>query len=181
MDNFDYKNKKWMTPRSTRYGGLFVENTHLGFVEGKEFRAFHDFSLANNGVSVLKFYAPIQFILHEQGFSLIEGELKFEALLGGTEGGSFSTAVPIFGKNRSSERPEPYYERQIVLTTGGTHTGGTNSETVRLKAANNSNFASTVGGVSTNIRFLPAGTYYLKFTATGATRGVYSITWEERP
>jgi len=181
MNAYDYKNRVWRTLRSNRYAALFVETIHTGFVEGKEFRSFFDFSLSTGEVKVIKFVSPVPFIIHFQSFNVVEGELEFKSIAGATEAGTFNQAVPIFGKNRSAERPEPYYEGQITLNSGGTITGGVNSETVRLKTSGVSAHASTVGTDVTDVRFLPAGTYYLQFTATGTTRGVYTLSWEERP
>ena len=39
----------------------------------------------------------------------------------------------------------------------------------------------TIGGEGEHSRFLPAGTYYLRFTAVSTLTGVYTLRWEEHP
>ena len=181
MFGFDPLSKEWQELRVCSCGSAIIEQGSAGFWDGKQFRAFLDFTLLNAQTAVIKFVSPIDFVIRTQGFFIVEGECLFEAVLGGVEGGSFSVDVPTFGKNRSSKRPIPNYERQITLKTGGTITGGSVSEVVRIKTSDNSHQAVTVGNENSNIRFLPAGTYYLRFTATGTVRGVYTLEWEEKP
>jgi hypothetical protein len=129
--------------------------------------------------AVLRFTAPVEFILHEQSFNLVQGYCRFSASAGGSAGGSW-TPIPVIGKNRMLSRPQPYYEAQCSIDTGGTHTGGTEVEVVRLRTSGNSNFASTVGGGVGSERGLPAGTYYLRFQnlESDTAIGVYTLMWE---
>ena len=71
----------------------------------------------------------------------------------------------------------------ISIESGGTVTGGTVVEVVRVVAANSTAQQSTVGGSVADERGLPAGTYHLKLEniSNGAAKGVYSLFWEERP
>jgi len=160
---------------------VLVETRHKGVLDGKAFRAFFDINLSKDAIVVIKFTSPVNFELHTQNFTARVGELKFEACVGGTEGGVFDTTIPAFGMNRTNERPLPYYEQQVSLTSGGTHSGGTTVELVRIKSGGNSNTSSTVGGSENDERILPPGTYYLKFTAVEDLLAVYSLIWEERP
>lgn len=162
-------------------GEIFATDRHKSFFEGKEFRTYFDFSSGNGTYKVIKFVSPVNFILHLQDFSLDDGELRFEAVVQGTEGGSFATALPIVGTNRTNERPTPLYTSVASLTTGGTHTGGTIVELLKMKTANASAQQSTVGAALGDERALPPGTYYLRFNSVSATEGIYTLRWEERP
>lgn len=179
---FNYVSKVWQTIRGTREGALLVETAHAGFFDVREFRMFFDFALTNGQTAVLKFVSPINFVLHSQAFAVDNGALLFEAAVGGSEGGTFSTTVPAFGKNRTNERLIPDYVKQVSVATGGTHTGGTVVEKVRLKTVNATGQQATVGAGEEDERALPPGTYYLRFTANGSdVAGIYYLIWEERP
>jgi hypothetical protein len=113
--------------------------------------------------------------------TLISGEVKIYTIVGGTEGGSFSETLPIIPRNNMSERPTPLYTAQVVLTAGGTHTGGTTLDLIWAKAADNSNFAANVGGGQGEERGIAANTYYIKLNAVSAATGTLHAWWEERP
>ena len=159
-----------------------VDVAQTSFFEGREFRSFLELNIAQGATQVIKVVSPVDFVLFQQTLTVDSGGIRFSAVTGGTEGGSFSTSLPIIGKNRMSDRPTPYYTAQITASTGGTHTGGTEVEVVRVVAAGSTAQQATVGGEMASERGLPAGTYYLKFQnlSNGAATGVYSLFWEER-
>lgn len=162
---------------------LRVDVAETSFFEGREFRSFLEFNIAAGQTQVVRFTATKDFILHEQTLSIESGVLRMAAIAGdGTPGGTFNVALPIIGKNRMSERPLPYYEATTTIATGGTHTGGTEVEVVRLLTANATAQQSTVGGSVASERGLPAGIYYIRLqnVGSGAVVGVYSLFWEER-
>jgi hypothetical protein len=158
-----------------------VDPAQTGFFEGREFRSFLEFSLAAGASIVGRFTSPINFILFSQHLELDAGGVKLEVYVGATPGGTFSTALPIIGKNRMSDAP--VYTPVVTLATGGTVTGGTLVDVVRLVAPGTGSNQSTVQGGQSDERGLPAGTYYLKLTSivAGNTTGVYRLWWEERP
>lgn len=160
-----------------------VDVGQTGFFAGREFRTFHEFSIAAGQSMYLKFVAPINFILFEQSLTVDAGSIRFTALVGATEATPFNNALPIIGKNRMTERPQPYYTSVGTAFYGGTVTGGTIVELFRVVAANATAQQQTVGGAAQSERGLPPGTYYLRFEnfAAGTATGVYSLFWEERP
>lgn len=162
---------------------LRVDVAQTGFFEGREFRSFYEFSVSSGSSFVIKFTSAVDFILFEQSLSVDSGGIRFSAITGATETSSFNTSVPVIGKNRMSSRPTPYYTSQASISTGGTISGGTVVEVVRVITANSTAQESSVGGVISTERGLPAGTYYLKFenTENSTTTGVYALFWEERP
>lgn len=162
---------------------LRVDVAQTGFFAGREFRTFYEFSIAAGASVYLKFVSPIDFQLFEQSLTVDAGSIRFAAYTGGTEAGSFNTALPIIGKNRMASRPQPYYNAQITLHTGGSVSGGTEVEVFRVITSGATAQQVTVGGAQSTERGLPAGTYYLRLQniSSGTATGVYSLFWEERP
>lgn len=162
---------------------LRVDSGQTGFFEGREFRTFYEMNIASGASVYIRFVSPVDFILSEQSLTLDGGSIRFTALTGATPSGTYSTALPVIGKNRMLTRKTPFYSSQVTLATGGTATGGTVVELFRVVAANASAQQQTVLGASSTERGLPAGTYFLRLEniGNGAATGVYSLIWEERP
>ncbi|MGQ7956510.1 hypothetical protein ACUTAF_02115 [Pseudomonas sp. SP16.1] len=157
-----------------------VDIAQTGFFEGREFRTFKEWTVAETSTYVVKAVVPINIILFELGIQLDEGQARIETLLGGTEGGTFSETLPIFPTNTMSEKPQPAYVNQVQLTSGGTLTGGTLLDPLRAKTSGNTNHSSSVGAASGAERGVGANTYYFRMTLAGAI-GVFKARWEERP
>ena len=160
---------------------LRVDVGQTGFFAGREFRTFHEFTISNTNVLVLKFTCSVNFILSGLDFTLITGEVKATINSGGTEGGAFSETLPIIARNTMTERPTPYYTTNASLVAGGTHTGGTQLDLLWAKVTDNSNKASSSDTEMGAERGFAAGTYYLKLTALADSTGVFHARWEERP
>lgn len=177
---YDYSNKKWRAARLTRHGAMFAEIAALGYVEGRQFKSFYDFSLTTAQEVVFKFVSPVDFEIISEWASITEGEIEIKVYKGGTPSGTFNSAAPVIGQNLSTERPLPYYESLVTLASGGTHTGGTQLETVRVKSANATAFQSSVGALGIEKWFFPADSYYIHIKCITASKGVYNLRWEER-
>lgn len=162
---------------------LRVDVAQTGFFAGREFRTFLRLSIAPTAAQVIKAVVPLNIILFELKVAIKAGDLDVSTRVGGSEGGSFSTALPIFRTNNMSSIPQPPYAGQVVVTTGGTHTGGTELSVLLLKANANTNQANTIGGESLE-RGIGAGTYYfdcLNLSLTDTVEGLFEARWEERP
>ena len=156
-----------------------VDVGQTGFFERRESRISEELNIPSGTSLVYKFSSPVNFILWEQVFECDANLLKFEAVVGGTESGTF-TPVTIWGKNRMTEQPE--YTSQVVISKGGTVTGGQVAEVLRIQAAGATAQRSSVGMSVGSERGLPAGDYYLKLSAIGGdVTGTFALTWEERP
>lgn len=159
-----------------------VDVAQTGFFAGREFRTFKEFVAAETSTYVIKIVTPINVILFEFGLEIEAGTIRIETISGGdpVEGGSFSENLLRIPTNTMSEKPQPPYTPQISLTAGGTLTGGTVIDVLRAKAADNSNFAASVGTDAGAERGVSAGTYYWRLTMV-AFVGVIKARWEERP
>lgn len=161
---------------------LRVDVAQTGFFAGREFRTFKEFSAAETSTYVIKIVTPINVILFEFGLEIEAGTIRIETISGGApvEGGSFSENLPRIPTNTMTEKPQPPYATQIALTAGGTLTGGTVIDVLRAKAADNSNFAASVGAEAGAERGVAPATYYWRMTMTGFI-GIIKARWEERP
>jgi len=159
---------------------LRVDVAQTGFFSGHESRTFKEWAIATTATYVIKAMVPINIILFDLAIQLEEGDARIETLVGGTEGGVFSETLPIFSTNTMSEKPQPGYVGQVVLTAGGTHTGGTTLDVIRCKTSTNGNFSSSVGATVGSERWVGANTYYFRITLDAAV-GVFRARWEERP
>lgn len=163
---------------------LRVDVAQTSFFAGREFRVFKELNIAapTNTTHVIKVVVPVNVILAGLEVVIDNGFVKVESVTGGTEGGSF-TAMTVFPRNTMTERPFPYYTNQVTISEGGTHTGGTILDIIRLKVENASGAASSVGASQGDERGVAAGTYYFRLinmASTGATEGVFKARWEER-
>ena len=177
---FDHANKKWRAARLTRHGALFAETAPIGYVEGRQFRTFYDFSLTTAQEVVFKFSSPVDFEILSESVSIIEGEVELKVYRGGTPSGTFNVASTILNQNYSTERVSPNYTSQITINSGGTHSGGIQLECVRLKTSNATAQRQVVGSVGAEKWFFDAGDYYIHIKAISAAKGVYDLKWEER-
>ncbi len=168
-----------------------VDVGQTGFFEGREFRTFKELNIAAAQTYVVKAVVPINIMLSTLKANIDSGWLRIGTYLGGTEGGTFSEVLPALSANNMSlgvNRRRSYngsaYAVQTILTAGGTHTGGTELDVLRIRAAGNSNQGSSVGIDADDARGIAANTYYfrlLNLSPTDAITGVFSARWEERP
>lgn len=170
-----------------------VDVGQTGFFEGREFRSYFEFSdeenteLAVAGSRYFKFSCPVDFILQSQLVEVDKGGVRLQAFTGATDGGGWSS-VPVIAKNRSPTRrqfPSGYYVGQATFYTGGTFTGGTQADVIRARTASQTVSATNVGASQDDVRYLPAGDYYILMQpligVNDNSEGTYSISWEERP
>lgn len=178
-----------MTDRNGQSSRLRVDPGQTGFFAGRMFRSFFSSTIPVAGpAQSFRFVSPIDFILWSQELTLTQGALQFEVFTGATDGGGWTTELPIIGVNRMSERPTPFYTPQITIQTDGSFTGGTRVDLMIVNAgANVGNQSSQNAGGQTTERGLPAGTYFGRFsTLTGGIAPVdaalflYNLAWEER-
>lgn len=165
-----------------------VDPAQTSFWEGREFHFLDEFSIAAGATKVIKIVSPVDTVVYDILYAIDAGFIRAALCYGGTEGGVFSSPVHSHGANTMSLGPDHRayagvaYAQQVLLSSGGTHTGGTEIEITRLKTADNSNFASTFGMEAGLEHGMAAGTYYLRIQNIGAgtTTGTVKARWEER-
>lgn len=161
---------------------LRVDVGQTGFFEKREFELFREFAVATTGTYVLRVVSPVNFILQELDIGLEAGTARLTTFSGGVPTGVFSETLPYVAANTMTETP-PAYAPQIVITavpTGGSLAGGSPIRVTRIKAADNSNFAASVGSSPDLVAGRAPGTYYLVLELVAAI-GVLKARIEERP
>lgn len=158
-----------------------VDVAQTGFFDGREMRTFKRISLAAGATLVVRAVVPINVILFRLAIEMVDGWADIETRSGGTAGGTFAETLPIFKRNNMSTAP--VYTPQVVLTAGGTHTGGTVLDVIAARSSGATAQAASVGNATPDERGIGAGTYYFVVTNPGSSTatGVWRAWWEERP
>ena len=176
-----YPPKVLMTDGDGPYARMGVDVGQTGFFAGREARTFYKFSIATGETQVIKVVAPINTIVQTFGVELDFAEIRLELVSGGTESGTFGTALPIFKTNTMSTQSG--YTPQVTMSVGGTHTGGTVVDL--LTAFSGDKVQKSIASTASEIlpQGFAAGTYYIRIINTdGATAtGIFRARWEERP
>lgn len=151
----------------------------IAFYAGREFRTFKEFSIGQGSSYNIKVSATTDTIVYEFGCTIQSGEVKIELAVGGEEGGSYSTALPIFPCNTMSVTL--VVATGITMTANGTHSGGT---VVDLLYADTGRGAAArqVTASEDYPQGFAAGTFYIRIGNTGnsTANGVFRARWEER-
>lgn len=151
-------------------GAMMVTLQNMGLWEGKQFRQYRVFA-AN---TQLQFVCPVDFVLTDQLLYVDDGLAQVRVLTGATPSGTWTDIATQAAKNRLGSVT---YVGLNKMKAGGTFTGGTERELFRADSGGGAGVSFS--NISTNVRILPAGTYYFDITVTGATAGIYSFEWEE--
>ena len=125
--------------------------------------------------------APCNTIVQRFSVELDLAAIRLELVAGGTEGGTFGTALPIFKSNTMSTASN--YAPQVTMNQGGTHTGGTVVDLLRAISGDKLQKATAATVTEDFSVGFSAGTYYIRLINTdGATAsGIFRARWEERP
>ena len=124
-----------------------VDPGQTSFFEGREFRTFKELNVPALTTYVIKIVVPVDIIFSQFVNEFELGHGRIASVIGGTEGGSFSETLPVFKRNNMSVGPNKRYDPSplVVLTGGGTHTGGTELDVVRIKTSSQQVQSTTVG------------------------------------
>lgn len=176
-----YPPAKLMTDGDGDYARIRVDNGQTGFFAGREGRTLYEFSIATGATQVIKVVTPTDAIVQMFGASLDVAELRVELVSGGTEGGTFGTALPIFKTNTMASQSG--YQPQVTMHAGGTHTGGVIVDLLKLKAGTPENQAVITTATDEMPLAFAAGTYYIRLINTNGAiaTGIFRARWEERP
>lgn len=159
-----------------------ADQTH--FWEGRGYRTFKELSIGAGATYTIRVVVPANVVLHYLDLSLDEGAVKLSTLAGGTAAGTWAETLPVFKTNNMAVGPDRLADRAntTVVTAGGTVTGSTVLDVVRVKTAGATGQAITVGNSASDSRGIAPGTYYFQFLAlgSGAVTGTFKVAWEER-
>ncbi len=178
-----------MTSKGGQYARLRVDPDQTSFWQGTQYRTFREINIAQGATEVLKIVVPVNTVLYDVSLTLDAGAtrlrteggaIRLRTVAGGTEGGTFATPLPILRKNNMSDAPN--IPAQNAITTGGTHTGGTDIDVIRLVVADATAQQSSIGSKAYDQRGVGPGTYYWKLEniSDSTATGVFSAFWEER-
>lgn len=176
-----YPPVKLMTDGDGDYARMRVDVGQTGFYAGREAFTFYEFSIPTGQSRVIKVVSPVDTLVQRFAVELDLAAIRLELVAGGTEGGTFSTNIPVFKTNTMSTASN--YAPQVTMSTGGTHTGGTVVDVLTAISGDKSQ-KSTAATASEDLPVgFSAGTYYIRITNTdGATAaGIFRARWEERP
>jgi len=176
-----YPPKVLMTDGDGPYTRMRVDVGQTGFFAGREAFTFHEFSIPTGQGRVIKVVAPIDTIVQRFAIELDLAAIRLELVVGGTEGGTFNTSLPILKTNTMSTSSS--YTPQITMAYGGTHTGGTVVDLLTAISGDKLQKSTAATASEDNPIGFPAGTYYIRITnSDGATAsGIFRALWEERP
>lgn len=151
------------------------------FYAGRQHFTFYSFSIPTGQSSVIKVVSPVNAIVQQFGATLNIAALRIELIVGGTEGGTFNTALPILKTNTMTTTSD--YESQMTMNRGGTHTGGTVVDLLELYSGSPARQAVASSATEQEPFGFAPGTFYIKLTnIDGATAtGIFKARWEERP
>lgn len=176
-----YPPTKLMTDGDGDYSRLRVDVGQTGFFAGREARTFYEFSIASGARQVIKVVAPTDTIVQTFSVELDLAEIRLELVVGGTEGGTFATPLPIFKTNTMTTASN--YVPQVTMNRGGTHTGGTVVDLLTAISGSNSNKSVASSATEALPQGFAAGTFYIHLINTdgNTATGIFRARWEERP
>ncbi|BAG70404.1 hypothetical protein RSB1_gp46 [Ralstonia phage RSB1] len=169
-----------------QYARVKVDQGSTDFFLGREFRTYFEIIKAASWTTFwLRAEATAPFNLQSQRVTLDVGAARISVWRNATPAGSW-TDVPLFGRNLFPDTP--VVTPTFKLQSGGTFSGGTESDLLRIRCGTNQgNQSSSNVGDDIDTRFLPAGTYAIKIEPitglanTDGLNGKIELLWAERP
>ena len=161
---------------------LRTDQGQTSFWQGKQYRTFQELNIAGGAVHTIRIVTGVNTILKSLSLNIVTGDARMSIISGGTAGGTFGTTLPIIRKNSMTVTPN--VPSQNVITSGGTVTGGTLLDVIRVVAADatGSHKEASVGANQDDERGVGPGTFFYRIEAIGtsALTGVINFFWEER-
>lgn len=174
-----YPPVKLMTDGDGPYARVRVDVGQTGFFAGREFSAFHEYSI-NTGASIaVRAITTVDVFLSTFLVDNWAGNVRIELRTGSTVTSPFVNDIPVMRVNNTSD-VDFSYTTHVDMDNGGVVTGGTVLDVFEVNSGNKSD---SVSGGSSDPIGMPAGTYYIVISNIGnqTARGVFKARWEERP
>ncbi len=168
-----------MTDGDGPYARVRVDVGQTGFFAGREFMAFHEYSIPTGQSIAIRAISTVDVFLQKFQIDNWEGGTRMELRTGSTVTTPFTIDIPVIRTNTTTG-PDLSYVTHVDLDNGGVVTGGTLMDVMEANSGNKA--ASVVGGSEDPIG-MPPGTYYIVISNVGnqTCRGVFKARWEERP
>lgn len=169
----------WFEQAQGGAGVMLFEESNIAFREGRQYFAFRDVSIAQGATLVIKVVITSNTIMRDFFVDMVTSNVTVEIVSGGTEGGTFNSALTIQRTNNMSTVPAR--ASTTTMTSGGTLTGGTTLDKFLLYAGNNENQSTARHGGEAFPFGFPAGTYYVRIVNIGNTTatGLFKARWSE--
>lgn len=150
------------------------------FYRGREFKTFYEFSIPTGQSLAIRTVLGADTIFQEFFLEIESAKLKFEWFIGGTAAGTWNNTLPVIRTNTTSNA-DTSYNSQLVLTTGGTFTGGTRIDVFALDSGDKVK-SGGAAGAEAHLVGLPPSTNFIKLTNTDGTAcvGIFKALWDER-
>lgn len=164
------------------YRRVKVDPGQTSFHDGREARAFYEFSIAAGTSLYIQANVAVDTILYDVSTVVDAGSIRLTTYAGATGVGTYNIALPVLPKNTMTLRSTPFYVPQNTLLRGGTGvTGGVVIDVVRVVSANATAQQTSVGSKQFDQRGVSAGTYYWRLESFGnsTATGVFSGWWAE--
>lgn len=174
-----YPPKVLMTDGDGPYARVRVDVGQTGFFAGREFMAFHEYSILATTSIAIRAIAGVDVFLEQFSLDNWSGDVRLELRSGSTVTSPFVNDIPVRRTNQT-DGVDLTYTSQVNLDNGGVVTGGTVLDVFQLNSGNKSD---SVSGGSQDPIGMPAGTYYIVIQNIGnqTATGVFKARWEERP
>lgn len=170
---------RYLTDGNGDYARLRVDVGQTGFFAGREFMAFHEFSIPSGTSIAIRAISTVDVFLQKFGIENWAGDTRVELVSGGTVTSPFISDIPAMRTNQTTG-PDYSYTSHVDMDNGGVVTGGTLLDVMQVSSGNK---GATVNDSSSDPIGMPPGTYYIRLLAVGNqnSTGVFKARWEERP
>ncbi len=170
---------KMLTDNNGPYARLRVDVGQTGFFAGREFMAFHEFSIPTGQSIAIRAINTVDIFLQKFSLDCWEGAVRLELRVGSTVTTPFSNDIPVHRTNQTTG-PDYSYNTHVDMDNGGVVTGGTVLDVLRVSSGNKD---ATVSGSSDDAIGMGPSTYYLVLINAGnqTSTGIFKARWEERP
>ena len=174
-----YPPKVLMTDDDGPYARVRVDVGQTGFFAGREFMAFHEYSVAQGASIAIRAIAGVDVFLEQFHLDNWAGTVRLELRSGSTVTSPFVNDIPVRRTNQTTG-VDLTYTTQVDMDNGGVVTGGTLLDVFQLTSGNKND---AVSGGSQDPIGMPVGTYYIVISNIGnqTATGVFKARWEERP
>lgn len=153
-----------------------VDTGQTSFFENREFRFYHEFTLAAGTSVWLRVVAP-DIVVHQRDLVMVTGQIRYALVHSGTPAGAW-TAKTVHRVNNVAGLPS--YTGSTAVAFGGTVTSAVEEDVMLVNGGTGGN--SGTAGIGMAEVGIAAGTHYIELRNNGAQSctGIYRVAFEER-